>query len=39
VPLALACASCGFANEPADEFCGACGQRLTPAVAEVGHDF
>jgi TOMM system kinase/cyclase fusion protein len=24
----VTCASCGFANEPGDEFCGGCGQRL-----------
>jgi hypothetical protein len=36
VALALACASCGFTNEPSDEFCGGCGSllRSSPAVAQ-----
>jgi class 3 adenylate cyclase/tetratricopeptide (TPR) repeat protein len=31
VPLALPCASCGFANEPGEKFCGGCGTPLTVA--------
>jgi class 3 adenylate cyclase/tetratricopeptide (TPR) repeat protein len=27
--LAIACPSCGFANEPAEKFCGGCGKALT----------
>jgi class 3 adenylate cyclase len=30
-PLALPCASCGFANEPEEKFCGGCGTALTAA--------
>src|SRR5262245_30471836 len=26
--LVAACPSCGFSNEPGDEFCGGCGARL-----------
>jgi predicted ATPase/class 3 adenylate cyclase len=32
----VTCAACGFANEPDDEFCGGCGQRLArPAAADA----
>ena len=27
-PLAVVCASCGFTNDPDDEFCGGCAQSL-----------
>ena len=27
-PLAVVCVSCGFTNDPGDEFCGGCGQSL-----------
>jgi len=27
-PLAVVCASCGFTNDPGDEFCGGCAQSL-----------
>jgi Adenylate and Guanylate cyclase catalytic domain/Double zinc ribbon len=35
--LALACASCGFANEPDEKFCGGCGLPLgaPPPVAQA----
>ncbi len=29
--LGVRCPSCGFPNEPGDEFCGGCGTALTPA--------
>ncbi len=31
MPFALPCASCGFANEPGEKFCGGCGAPLTAA--------
>ena len=31
-PLAVVCASCGFTNDPGDEFCGGCAQSLRAAT-------
>lgn len=31
-PLAPVCPSCGFSNEPDDEFCGGCGVSLHTAT-------
>jgi hypothetical protein len=32
-PLAVVCASCGFTNDPGDDFCGGCAQSLRVGVA------
>jgi hypothetical protein len=33
--MAVACAACGFVNEPGEDFCGGCGTRLVAPLPVV----
>ena len=39
MPLAVACAACGFANDATDEFCGGCGAPLRAPPREAPPKF